>query len=192
MAANGEFENGTQMLASAAALLFGQSGPVLLGIIFTLACFTTVVGLTSACGQYFSELLPKATYKLVVLMVSLIGFILSNMGLSQILKVSVPFLVTAYPLTIVLVSLTFFDRYFKGTRMVYGSTMLFTGIFSIISGLNAFGLSLGPVDALRTALPFSSVGLEWVVPAIIGTLIGILLSKFMPAAESEKLKAKAS
>ncbi|KKK36763.1 branched-chain amino acid transporter [Mesobacillus campisalis] len=192
MAANGEFENGTQILAGAAAHVFGQSGPLLLGVIFTLACFTTVVGLTSACGQYFSDLLPKASYKMVVLMVALIGFTLSNMGLSQILKVSVPFLVTAYPLTIVLVTLTFFDKYFNGARIVYASTMLFTGIFAVIGGLNAFGFSLGPVETLRTALPFSSSGLEWVVPALAGAVVGILLNKVVPATQLDELKAKAS
>ncbi|PLR75222.1 branched-chain amino acid transport system II carrier protein [Bacillus sp. V3-13] len=178
MAAMGKFENGTEILSAASTLLLGQSGTALLGFIFTLACFTTVVGLTTACGQYFSKLIPKASYKLVVLAVTLVGFTLSNLGLSQILKVSVPFLVTAYPLTIVLITLAFFNRYFKNTKKVYGSAMLFTGVFAVIGGLNTFGLDLGPLQSLREVLPFSSVGLEWVMPALVGTGIGLLLSTF--------------
>lgn len=92
MAANGPFENGADILSSASTLLLGQSGTALLGFIFTLACFITVVGLTAACGQYFSNLIPKASYKSVVFAVTLVGFTLSNLGLNQILKVSVPFL----------------------------------------------------------------------------------------------------
>jgi len=195
MAATGSYENGTEILSAAAFLLFGKGGSVLLGLIFTLACFTTIVGLTTACGQYFSKLIPKASYKTVMTIVTLVGFTLSNLGLNQILKVSVPFLVSAYPLTIVLISLTFFNRYFKNTRMVYSSAMLFTGIFAVIGGLNAFGLELGPVQTLRDLLPFSSVGLEWILPAVAGTLIGVLLSQLKKpkaSSTSEGLDIKAS
>jgi branched-chain amino acid:cation transporter, LIVCS family len=193
MAANGSFENGADILSSASTLLFGQSGTALLGLIFTLACFTTVVGLTTACGQYFSSLIPKASYKLVVLAVTLIGFTLSNMGLNQILKVSVPFLVTAYPLTIVLIVLTFFSKFFKDSRKVYRSAMLFTGVFAVMSGLNAFGLDLGPIQKMKDILPFSSVGLEWIVPALIGTGIGIALSQFSKnRVATEQVDMKAS
>lgn len=178
MAVNESFEGGAQILSSASTLLFGKSGTALLGFIFTLACFTTVVGLTTACGQYFSNLIPKMSYKSVVLVVTLIGFTLSNLGLSQILKVSVPFLVTAYPLTIVLIALTFLNRYFKNSRVVYGSAMLFTGVFAVLGGLGATGMDLGALQNLREVLPFSSVGLEWIIPSIVGTGIGMVLSNF--------------
>ncbi|UZJ78588.1 branched-chain amino acid transport system II carrier protein [Fictibacillus sp. KU28468] len=191
MAASGSFENGTDILSAASTLLLGQSGKTLLGLIFTLACFTTVVGLTSACGQYFSNLIPKASYKTVVLAVTLVGFTLSNLGLNQILKVSVPFLVTAYPLTIVLITLTFFHRFFKNAKKVYGSALLSTGLFAVIGGLQAFGLKLGPVQTMSEFLPLSSVGLGWVVPAIAGTVIGLVISRFSSntSAAGEELKA---
>ncbi|MDM5201067.1 branched-chain amino acid transport system II carrier protein [Fictibacillus enclensis] len=189
MQANGSFENGTEILSTASTLLLGQSGKTLLGLIFTLACFTTVVGLTSACGQYFSNLIPKASYKTVVLAVTLVGFTLSNLGLNQILKVSVPFLVTAYPLTIVLITLTFFHRFFKNAKKVYGSAILFTAVFAVINGLITFGLDLGPIQTLRNLLPLSSVGLEWIVPALVGTIVGLVISRFSakaPAAVTVK------
>nr|WP_309101550.1 branched-chain amino acid transport system II carrier protein [Fredinandcohnia onubensis] len=183
MAGQGTFDDGTDILSSTATLLFGPGGTVLLGLIFTLACFTTVVGLTTACGQYFTNLLPKVTYKSVVLLVTLVGFTLSNLGLVQILKVSVPFLVMTYPLLIVLVVLTFFSRYFKNTKAVYGSAMLFTGVFALISGLNAFGLDLGPIQDMKNMLPLASVGLEWIVPALVGTALGLVMSQFSKNAD---------
>jgi branched-chain amino acid:cation transporter, LIVCS family len=178
MAAAGSFENGTDILSSASTLLLGESGTALLGFIFTLACFTTVVGLTSACGQYFSNLIPKVSYKTVVLLVTLVSFTLSNLGLNQILKVSVPFLVTAYPLTIVLIVLTFFNRFFKNPKKVYGSAVLFTGVFALMDGLLAFGIDLGPVQVIKDILPLSSMGLQWILPAIVGTGVGIVISSF--------------
>ncbi|MDZ5473645.1 branched-chain amino acid transport system II carrier protein [Bacillus sp. 31A1R] len=190
MASSVSYESGTDLLTAASTLILGSSGKVLLGLIFTLACFTTVVGLTVACGQYFSKLLPNMSYKLVVTVVTLIGFTLSNMGLAQILKVSVPFLVTAYPLTIVLTVLTLFSRFFKNTRPVYGSAILFTGIFAVISGLNTFGLDLGPIQGLREYLPLASYGLEWVIPALFGTGLGMLLGSFKAPKSTAELVAK--
>ncbi len=174
----GTFENGTQILASASTLLLGKSGTALLGFIFTLACFNTVVGLTTACGQYFSNLIPRMSYKTVVIVVTLVGFTLANLGLNQILKVSVPFLVTAYPLTIVLITLTFFNRFFKHSRVVYSSAMLFTGVFAVLGGLAATGMNLGFLKTVRESLPLASVGLEWIVPALVGTAIGMIISSF--------------
>ncbi|MCM3733154.1 branched-chain amino acid transport system II carrier protein [Fictibacillus nanhaiensis] len=193
MAAAGSFENGTDILSSASTLLLGESGTALLGFIFTLACFTTVVGLTTACGQYFSNLIPKVSYKTVVLLVTLVSFTLSNLGLNQILKVSVPFLVTAYPLTIVLIALTFFNRFFKNPKKVYGSAVLFTGVFALMDGLLAYGIDLGPVQVLKDILPLSSMGLQWILPAIVGTGVGIVISSFSnkPSALDE-VEVKAS
>jgi branched-chain amino acid:cation transporter, LIVCS family len=183
--ANGsEFTDGTEILTAAATILFGRFGLILIGIIFTLACFTTVVGLTSACGQYFSKLMPKTSYKSVILITTLIGFTLTNMGLSQILKISIPFLVTAYPLTIVLITLSFFHQYFRDSRVVYVVALSFTGLFAIISGLNTFGISLGQIEVVRTALPLASVGLEWVIPALIGTLVGFMVVVFSNKVEA--------
>jgi branched-chain amino acid:cation transporter, LIVCS family len=193
MAATGSYASGTDLLTAVSTLLLGSSGKALLGVIFTLACFTTVVGLTVACGQYFSKLLPKVSYRTVALIVTLIGFTLSNMGLAQILKVSVPFLVTAYPLTIVLTVLTFFSRYYKNIRKVYGSAMLFTGVFAVNSGLTTAGVNLGLLQAIAKALPFASVGLEWIIPALVGTAIGLLLGTFeKKSVQSQLVETKAS
>jgi branched-chain amino acid:cation transporter, LIVCS family len=193
MVATGSYASGTDLLTAVSTLLLGSSGKALLGVIFTLACFTTVVGLTVACGQYFSKLLPKVSYQTVALIVTLIGFTLSNMGLAQILKVSVPFLVTAYPLTIVLTVLTFFSRYYKNIRKVYGSAMLFTGVFAVNSGLTTAGVNLGLLQAIAKALPFASVGLEWIIPALVGTAIGLLLGTFeKKSVQSQLVETKAS
>ncbi|WP_044639869.1 branched-chain amino acid transport system II carrier protein [Risungbinella massiliensis] len=185
MTSHGSFENGTEILTATANFLLGTSGNVLLGFIFTLACFTTVVGLTTACGQYFSKLIPKVTYRFVVTTVSLVGFMLSNLGLNQILKVSVPFLVTAYPITIVLVTLTFFHKFFHGSKKVYGSSILITGIVALIDGLKSFGFDLGVVQTLADTLPLASYGLGWVVPAIVGIFIGILIDKLFRKSTDE-------
>ena len=189
MASSGTYATGTDILTAASTLFLGQQGKWLLGLIFTLACFTTVVGLTSACGQYFSALIPRATYKGIIRTVAVVGFLLSNLGLDQILKVSVPFLEMAYPLTIVLIVLTFFHRSFKGSRHVYRGTIFFTGISAIVSGLKDFGISLGALSTALDMLPLSAYGLGWIVPAIFGVVIGtsyqFIEGKLFPEKDSQ-------
>ncbi|PAQ16104.1 branched-chain amino acid transport system II carrier protein [Bacillaceae bacterium SAOS 7] len=186
MAASGSFENGTDILTATSVLLLGQNGTLLLGLIFTLACFTTVVGLTTSCSQYFAEQFPKVSYKTLVLVLTIVGFTLANLGLAQILKVSVPFLVTAYPLTIVLIVLTFFHRYFKNSQKVYGSTVLFTGVFAVLGGLHTFGINLGPLQTVREHLPLAEFGLEWIVPALVGLALGALKVPVTPRSLSNE------
>ncbi|MDP4083368.1 MAG: branched-chain amino acid transport system II carrier protein [Bacillota bacterium] len=187
MASYGTFDNGTSLLSSASTILLGTGGKVLLGLIFTLACFTTCVGLTIACGQYFSKIYPKASYRLVVTVVTVVSFLIANLGLNQIIFVSVPFLVMAYPLTILLVTLSFF---FKGSQKVYAGTMLLTGIVSLNDGLKMFGVNLHGIQSVMGTLPFASVGLGWVVPAIVGGAIGSVLEKFNRTFISTELEMK--
>jgi branched-chain amino acid:cation transporter, LIVCS family len=177
MAPYGEFENGTALLSSASTILLGSSGKVLLGIIFTLACFTTCVGLTIACGQFFSKLAPKMSYRMVVTAVTVGSFLIANLGLNQIITVSIPFLVMAYPLTIVLVTLALLHRFFGGSNKVYAGAMLLTGIVSLYDGVKMFGLNLSVLEPLMSSLPFAAVGLGWVVPALVGAVLGYILDR---------------
>jgi LIVCS family branched-chain amino acid:cation transporter len=78
----------------------------------------------------------------------------------------------AYPLTIVLILLTFFHRSFKGSRHVYRGAIFFTSISAIVSGLKDFGISLGALSSTLDMLPLSAYGLGWIVPAIFGVVIG--------------------
>jgi len=179
------FTSGTALLSAMAQTLFGPAGKIIIGLIFVMACLTSVVGLTVACGQYFSKLIPRANYKIVIFAVSLVGFLFANMGLAQILKVSVPFLVTAYPITIMLVVLTFFNGLFRNSRIVYATTILFTGLFALLGGLHAAGLEMGVLDELREAMPLSSSGLEWIVPALIGMVVGLVIGLFAKGNEEQ-------
>ncbi|WNF38256.1 branched-chain amino acid transport system II carrier protein [Bacillaceae bacterium IKA-2] len=174
MASNGSYENGSQILSSASELLFGPSGKLLLGLIVLLACLTTSVGLTIACSQYFTKRATKISYKATVTIIVLFSFFVSNLGLNQIITMSVPVLVMVYPITIVLVALSFLHRFLKGSQNVYRGAVLLTGSVSLIEGLTMYGLDLNLLNLLIVQLPFASIGLAWVLPAIIGGGVGFL------------------
>lgn len=171
----GMTENGAQTLTHVMSYLFGKPGAVLLAVIFTLACLTTSVGLITSCSQYFSTLVPKMTYKNWVRILSLSSMILANMGLNMILSISIPVLDMIYPIAIMLIVLAMFDKLFKGNRYVYGLTMLFTGLVSIIYALDSLGFKLNFVTQLLNKLPFYGQGLGWIVPALVGIIAGYIV-----------------
>ena len=70
---------------------------------------------------------------------------ISNAGLTLILKFSIPVLVAIYPLAIVLIALGLINLAWKNLhlhRWVYPLSMLFTGVVSVAAGLEAFGLNV--------------------------------------------------
>ncbi|CAM3786290.1 branched-chain amino acid transport system II carrier protein [Mesobacillus zeae] len=179
MAGAGNYENGGQLLTEAAKTVFGYPGMLLLGVIVTLACFTTCVGLVAATGQYFTKLLPKVSYKQFATIITIISFLIANMGLNQIISVSVPVLVTLYPITIVLVVLSLLHPFFGGARAVYVGSILAALLVSISDGLKAMGVRLPELESLLGNLPLYAEGLGWLVPAIVGAAAGLIADRFI-------------
>ena len=171
----GMTENGAQTLTNVMSYLFGKPGAILLAIIFTLACLTTSVGLITSCSQYFSTLLPKVTYKSWVRLLALSSMILANMGLNMILSISIPVLDMIYPIAIMLIVLAMFDKFIKGNRFVYGLTILFTGIVSVLYALDSLGVQLSFITSLLEKLPFYHQGLGWIIPALSGIIVGYVV-----------------
>ncbi|WP_087972296.1 branched-chain amino acid transport system II carrier protein [Oceanobacillus rekensis] len=176
MAVHETYTNGGELLSSASSIIFGNFGVLLLGVIVVLACFTTSVGLVVASGEFFTKT-TSIPYKWVILFVTVTSYIISNQGLNTIISFSVPVLVFIYPIAIVLILLTFMNKLFHESTAVYRGAILFTAIVSFYDGLVAFGFELQTITPFMEKLPFFSIGLGWLLPAIIGGLIGIAFSK---------------
>lgn len=175
---NGElFANGGEILSHAATSIFGTSGTLLLGIIVTLACFTTSVGLVVATAQFFAKISPLS-YKWLAGIITLASYLIANQGLNTIIRFSVPALVFLYPIAIVLILLTFTQPLFGGRKAVYRGAILFTSIVSLYDGLQELEVTIPLVTDYFTMLPFSNLGLGWLVPALIGSFLGWILSLF--------------
>lgn len=130
----GDAQNGVQILTAYVQQTFGVSGSLLLAVVITLACLTTAVGLITACGEFFSDLLP-VSYKTVVIVFSLFSLLVANQGLTQLISLSVPVLVGLYPLAIVLIALSLFDRLWVSAPRVFVPVMIVALLFGIVDGL---------------------------------------------------------
>lgn len=172
----GQLGNGGDVLAQASNHFFGPAGAVLLGLIVIAACLTTSIGLITACATYFNKILPAVSYKSYVVIFSVFSAAVANVGLTKLISITVPVLTALYPVAIVLIVLTFFHSLFKGKSEVYLGSLLLTAIISVMDGIVASGIKLDAVSDLFTQyLPLYSVGVGWVIPAIIGGVLGYMV-----------------
>lgn len=168
------FENGGQLLAYAVYQLLGKGGNIVLGLAVLVACLTTSIGLASAFSDYFNAILPKYSYKSILIVVCIFSFALSNIGLTSMIKFTLPALVMVYPPAIALVLLSFFNKWIKNKSEAYALALTFSFIVGIFDGLKVANISLGSISKLVETLPLFNLGLGWMVPALIGCLIGLL------------------
>ncbi|HZG80810.1 MAG TPA: branched-chain amino acid transport system II carrier protein, partial [Brevibacillus sp.] len=106
----GQSENGGQILTGVVHHLFGGGGTVVLGLAVMLACLTTSVGLVTACGRFFSSQIPGISYRAMILILSVFSAAIANVGLTQLIAYSVPVLMAIYPIAIILMLVSFFDK----------------------------------------------------------------------------------
>ncbi|RHW33391.1 branched-chain amino acid transport system II carrier protein [Lysinibacillus yapensis] len=177
-----QLDNGAEVLTLVMNELFGQAGIVLLGALFTVACLCVSISLIISCGEYFSRLMPFLSYKVWAAIVAVISFTIANLGLNQILAISVPILGAIYPMAIVLILLGLFNRFANHSIYFYG--ILFTAVFSIIDAINTALLN-GAISNELTVIPLYAQGVGWVVPAVIGIIVGAIVGKFRPTVSVE-------
>ncbi|WCK56257.1 branched-chain amino acid transport system II carrier protein [Aneurinibacillus sp. Ricciae_BoGa-3] len=175
-AALGKAGNGAEVLTMVMNALFGQIGIVMLGILFTLACLCVSIGLVISCSQYFSNALPVLPYKAWAVVLTIFSVIIANLGLNQILAISVPILGLLYPIAVVLIVLGLWDHYLNHIPSVYFMSTLFTSIFSLADTINKTFLS-GAWDSILGSFPLYAEGIGWLLPCVIGTALGLCVGK---------------
>ena len=178
-------ENGGIALAQISSHYLGSIGSIVLALTITFACLKTSIGLVTSCSDAFERMFPKALpYKVWAVIFTVFSFVVSNFGLSKIIEYSVPVLMFLYPLAITLIILALCGNVFQHDKAVYVSVTAFTcvaAVFDLIKTLPAdlqTGLHLEPVIGFaRNVLPWFDLNLGWVVPAIIGLVLGLIIRK---------------
>ncbi|NLC65869.1 MAG: branched-chain amino acid transport system II carrier protein [Clostridium sp.] len=163
-------KNGAEILTIIVINMFGPFGAVVLGVIFSLACLTTSVGLLTSCSEYFSRIMPKINYKTWVRLISLTSMFFANFGLNKILEISVVALSLIYPIAIVLIIFGLIHNYIKSNNKIYLYGVGFTAVFSILEFIdkNIFEL------VFLEKLPLYSLGIGFIFPCVIGVLISYI------------------
>lgn len=163
----------TALLVNITNSLMGKSGIILLGIIVAFACLTTAIGLTSVTAKYFEDITNKnLKYSHLVTFICIFSAIASNLGVDKIIAIAVPILTIIYPVSILLVVMSTFNKFFiKLTIFKYSAYG--TLLVSILNVIDSLGLNISFVHKL----PLHSIGFNWVLPAIIGAFVGKFMIK---------------
>lgn len=175
--------NGGIALAQIANHYLGEYGSLLLALIVIVACLKTAIGLITAFSETFVELFPKRNYAFYIVVASILPCIFANVGLTNIIQFSTPVLMFVYPLAMTLILLTLASPLFGHRRRVYQATTYFTIVAALFDALNAAPAMIHDASISQSLLKFAthylplfSYGFGWVVPAIVGFVIGLLLS----------------
>lgn len=172
-------ENGAWTLRCIVSQVFGAPGAILLAAIFTLACLTTCVGLINSISQYFSTLFQKLSYRQWVCIIVVFSFLVCNLGLNAILKISIPVLNAIYPISIMLIVLGLSHKLWERNRYVYPLTIAATGCVSVVYSLDTAGVPLGFLGPLFRQLPLYDLGFCWVSVAAVAVVLSVVLSKLI-------------
>ena len=178
-------ENGGIALAQIAGHYLGSAGSLILAVTITFACLKTSIGLVTSCAETFARMFPdRLSYRAWAVLFTVVSFGISNIGLSSIISYSLPVLMLIYPPAIALIVLALCGKRFDHDRVVYVSMLAFTwaaalfDFFKTLPGSVQSALHLDTaVEFARKLLPLFDRNLGWVVPAVLGLAIGLLIHK---------------
>lgn len=167
----------TALLIGITSNILGPSSKIIFGAAISIACLTTAIGLTATAGNYFSNLTNgKLSYKLVVTLICIFSAFISNYGVETIINFAVPVLVTAYPVVIVLILMNLFNKFIEDAYIYKGSVYA-TLVVSLVNSLSSLKINIPYLTYYINELPMSAQGFGWIIPCILGALLGSLYSR---------------
>lgn len=183
--------NGGVAMSIATQYYFGLAGQLLLASIMAVACLKTAIGLVVALSETFSSLFPnKFSQRSWTFIATIISFLVANIGLNLIISYSIPVLMLLYPLAITLILLHLLEPIIK-SRAIYRSVTFFTILAASIDMIAALPQPLYQwaqgefITSLAVSfLPFYSIGFGWVIPALIGFVVGFIITMMQTEEQS--------
>ena len=172
----GYFSEGGQVIAASAKVLYGDFGSIVLSAVIILACLTTSVGLLSANATFFARIFPRLSYQTYLIIFTIFSFAISNVGLSNLLSISLPVLMMIYPIAIVLMIVSLIAGRFDHARIIYVLPLIVATIIGLNDGLKTAGIAIEPLENMLSYLPLHEQTIGWLIPSIIATIIGIIIA----------------
>lgn len=170
--------NGAAILHAYVQHTFGGFGSTLLAVLIFLACIVTAVGLTCACAEFFAQYFPQnrrvLAYRVLVFVLGIFSMVVSNLGLSHLIQISIPVLTAIHPPCIVLVILSFTRSWWYNPTRVIAPAIAVSLLLGMVSALKAAGLG----DFLSN-LPLAEQDLAWLLPTLGIVVACAILDRFL-------------
>ncbi|SDI07120.1 branched-chain amino acid transport system II carrier protein [Alloyangia pacifica] len=170
------------LLTALVGKLAGGIGANTLAVAVLLACLTTAVGATAVLGEYIQKWTRgRVSYRAGVLAVSLTSLVQAFGGVDYIVALAEPIFLLLYPVGIAIVILGLLPRRWLNDGVWKGATLvaILMGVYDLAASLaGKFGVALpASLQAMHDAIPLASAGFAWLVPAVLGGLIGGMVWK---------------
>ena len=187
-------ENGGIALAQISGHYLGNAGSLVLAFTITFACLKTSIGLVTSCADTFVRMFPRGlSYKAWAVVFTAFSFFISNFGLSKIIDYSLPVLMFLYPPAITLILLALCGKLFDHDRGVYIWVTAFTcfaAVFDFIKMLPTAVQTRFHLDAAVSfaegVFPLFHLNLGWLVPALVGFVLGMILRIVRKKSENQR------
>lgn len=166
----------TELLSGMATVSLGSMGNICLSLLIGLACFTTAVGIVTGTADYVKlrSSNSHAAYVSTAAIACLLGVLMGQFNVADIITIALPVLLLIYPVTIMLIVLNVIpDRY--SMPSVHKTVIITTLLFSVPDFLQSIGVSLNPVTMFLKNIPLQAYNLGWVLPAVISFVLANLI-----------------
>ncbi len=169
----------TALLSGIGLKTMGNTANLFLGVLVSLACFTTAVGIVAGTADFvkgrFND--SQKAYTITAVLGCALGVLMGRFNVDYIIAVAIPALMFIYPITIVLIFLNVLPEKWV-SKKVFRSTVTMTILFSIPDFLSSLGF-IAPLQSVKNWIPLSGFHMGWVLPALI-TFVGanVILNPF--------------
>lgn len=122
----------------------------------------------------------KIPYRIIALVITAIIFLMSATGVSNVLAFSGPLFTLIFPMSVVMTVLGVCKRLvpndgaWKGA--VYVATLISAYDAFVVARANGLhSISTDGLDKLMSYIPLSSLGFDWLIPSVIGFIVGAVI-----------------
>ena len=167
----------TALVSELVNLLLGSSGAIALSIAIALACLTSSIGVIAVIAEFLNKLTNnKISYRAWALVICVVGTAIGSLGVEKIINYALPIFLALYPVAIVLVFLGVFRKFIPNAG-AYRGAILLTFIVSVLETLGVIGINIKAINLFVSMLPFNANGFSWLIPSIIGFVVGAFIYK---------------
>lgn len=157
--------------------LLGKAGSGVLAIIVILACLTTGIGIATIAGEFVEEFTKgKIKYSAWLIVVCIVGGALGILGVNRIVGYASFMFAVIYPICIVITFLGLIKKFLPNDGPFKGGVLM-AALFSLMETLVNGGLDIPVFKMILSKMPLSEYGFAWLVPSIVGMIIGLFIVK---------------
>ena len=140
-----------------------------------LACLTTAISQITAVADFYETATHgKLSYKVLVMIVPIVTTIVASFGLDTIVSLTSPWFSFFYPITLVMTILGIFEKKIPNDGAFKGA-VYFTVVYAILDLPHEYGF--GFLDPVMNHIPLYALGFGWIVPAVVGFIVGLIAGK---------------